>query len=107
MDILVYIRTYLRSLTRGVIRIAPEDDLLDLVQNAVRLLGIPLTLFPSLVRQVALHNVKEGYSLVLQLRNLVLCNAGLAGGDIPIHALNEDIYHIITGISNMPQAVQP
>jgi hypothetical protein len=31
----------------------------------------------------------------------------MAGGDIPIHALNEDIYHIIIGISNMQQAVQP
>ena len=77
------------------------------MQNAVRLLKIPLALFPSLVRKVALQNVKERNSLVLQLRKLVLGNAGLAGGNIPIHALNEDIYHSITWISNMQQLVQP
>jgi hypothetical protein len=52
---------------RGVIRIAPKDDLPDLVQNAVRHLKIPFALFPSLVGQVALQNVKEGHSLVLRL----------------------------------------
>ena len=46
-----YIGTNLWGLTRGVIRISPQDDLQDLVQNAVRLLEIPLRLFPCLVRQ--------------------------------------------------------
>ncbi len=76
------------------------------VQNAVSLLEIPLALFPSLVRQIALQKVKELNSLLLQPWKLVLSNAGLAGGDIPIHAANEDIYDISTGISNMRQAVQ-
>jgi hypothetical protein len=86
---------YLRSLTRGVIRIAPQDDLSDLVQNAVRLLKIPLLLFPSLIRQVALQKVEELNSLVLQLRKLFLGNTGLAGGDIPFHAPDEDIYQAL------------
>jgi hypothetical protein len=80
------------------------------VQNAVRLLKIPSALFPSLVRQIAHQKVKELIaqlnSLVLQSRKLVLGYAGLAGGDIPIHAANEDINNISTGISNMRQAVQ-
>jgi hypothetical protein len=44
----------------------------------------------------------------VQLGELGLWNTvtGLASGDIPVHALNEDIYHIVTGISNMQQAVQ-
>jgi hypothetical protein len=42
----------------------------------------------------------------LQLGKLCLWNAGLARGDIPVHALNEDIHNIISGISNMLQAMQ-
>ena len=76
------------------------------MQNAVSLLKIPLALFTSLVRQIALQKVKELNSLVLQPRKLVLGYAGLAGGDIPFHTANEDIYDISTGISNMRQAVQ-
>ncbi len=44
-------------------RITPQNDLPDLVQNAVSLLKIPLALFPSLVRQIALQKVKELNSL--------------------------------------------
>jgi hypothetical protein len=101
---LVY--TYLRSLTSCVIGITPQDDLPDLVQNAVSLLKIPLALFTSLVRQIALQKVKELNSLVLYPRELVLGYAGLAGGDIPFHTANEDFNDISTGISNMRQAVQ-
>ena len=52
--------THLRRLTRAVVRIAPQDDLPDLMQNAVRLLEIPLPLFASLVRQVSLQEVNRG-----------------------------------------------
>ncbi len=67
----------------------------------MRLLEIPLPLFACLVRQVQLQEVPERNSLVLQLGKLCLWNKGLASGDIPAHALNEDIHHIVTGISNM------
>jgi hypothetical protein len=59
MDILVYIRTYLRSLTRCVIEITPQDDLPDTVQNAVSLLKIPLAVFASLVRQIVLQKARS------------------------------------------------
>jgi hypothetical protein len=62
-----YIRTYVRSLTSCVIGITPQDDLPDLVQNAVSLLKIPLAFFPSLVRQIALQKVEELNSLALVL----------------------------------------
>jgi hypothetical protein len=64
------------------------------VQNAVSLLKIPLALFPSLVRQIALQKVKELNSLVLQPRKLVLGYVGLAGGDIAFHIANGDINDI-------------
>ncbi len=70
------------------------------------LLKIPLALFPSLVRKIALQEVKELNSLVLQPRKLILGYAGLVGGNIPFHTANEDINNISTGISNMRQAVQ-
>jgi hypothetical protein len=100
--------TYLWSLTRGVIRITPQDDLrlLDLLQNAVCLLKFPLPLFACLVRQVPLQEVQKCNSLFLQFGKLCLWNAGLARGDIPVQALNEDIHYIITGISNMRQTMQ-
>jgi hypothetical protein len=98
--------TYLRSLTRGVIRITPQDDLPDLVQNAVCLLKNPLPLFACLVRQVPLQEVQKCDSLYLQFGKLCLWNAGLARGDIPVHVLKEDIYYVITGICNMRQTTQ-
>ena len=52
--------THLRRLTRAIVGIAPQDDLPDLVQNAVSLFEIPLPLFASLVRQVSLQ---EGHGV--------------------------------------------
>ncbi len=63
------------------------------------LLKIPSALFPSLVRQIAHQKVKELNRLVLQPRKLVLGYAGLAGGDIPFHAANEDINDISTELA--------
>ena len=73
-------------MTRGVVRISPQDDLQDLVQNAVLLLEIPLRLFPCLVRQVPLQEVEKSNSLVLQFRELGLWNTGLVSGYNPAHA---------------------
>ena len=98
--------THLRRLTRAIVGIAPQDDLPDLVQNAVSLFEIPLPLFASLVRQVSLQEVKKLNSLVLQLGELILWYTGLASGDIPFHARNEDIHHVGTWIRNMLQAAQ-
>jgi hypothetical protein len=42
----------------------------------------------------------------VQLGELCLWNTRLASGDIPVHALNEDLHHFGTGISNMLQAAQ-
>ena len=100
--------THLRRLTRAIVGIAPQDDLPDLVQNAVSLFEIPLPLFASLVRQVSPQEVKKLNSLVLQLGELILWYTGLASGDIPFHALarNEDIHHVCTWIRNMLQAAQ-
>ena len=98
--------THLRRLTRAIVGIAPQDDLPDLVQNAVSLFEIPLPLFASLVRQVSLQEVKKLNSLVLQLGELILWYTGLASGNIPFHAQNEDIHHVGTWIRNMLQAAQ-
>ena len=93
--------THLQRLTRAVVGIAPQDDLPDLMQDAVLLLEIPLPLFASLVRQVSLQEVKKLNSLVMQLRELILWYTGLASGNIPFHAQNEDIHHVGTWIRNM------
>jgi hypothetical protein len=53
----VHTPTYLGCLARCVIRIAPQHNFSDLVQNAVRLFEIPLALFACLVRQLLLEEV--------------------------------------------------
>ena len=67
---------------------------------------IPLGLFASLVRQVSLENVKEIYSLLVQFGKVRLGNTGLASGNVPVHALNEYLNHLVTGIRNVGQAVE-
>ena len=98
--------THLKRLTRAIVGIAPQDDLPDLVQNAVGLLEFPLPLFPCLIRQVPLQDVQKSNSLFVQLGELCLWNTRLASGDIPVHALNENIHHLITGIGHVLHAVQ-
>ena len=68
----VYINicNYLRCLTRGVIRVSPQHNFADLVQNAMGLFKIPLGLFPCLIREVFLQKVKKIYCFLLQFRQL-------------------------------------
>ena len=42
----------------------------------------------------------------MQLWKVCLGDTGLARGDVPVHALNQHFHDIVTGISNMRQAVQ-
>ncbi len=72
-----------------VVRIAPQDDLPDLVQNAAGLLEIPLPLSPCLVRQVLLQEVEKSNSLVVQLGELCLWNTRLASGDILVSGIRD------------------
>ena len=67
---------------------------------------ISLGLFPGLIREVFLKDVKKINCILLQFRHLWLWNAWLARRDIPIHALNENFYNLVTGISNVRQFVQ-
>jgi hypothetical protein len=76
------------------------------MQNAVSFLEIPLPLFTCLVWEVFLQEIKEINSLLVQLWKVCLGDTGLARGDVPVHALNQYLHNIVTGISNMRQAVQ-
>jgi hypothetical protein len=98
--------TYLRRLTRGVVRIPPQNDLPYLVKNAVRLLKIPFGLFARLIRQVLLQDVKEINCLLLQVGKLCLGDKGLASSNVPVHAMDENFHHIIAWIRNMRQPMQ-
>ena len=98
--------TYLWCLTRGVIRVSPQYNFADLMQNAVGLFKIPLALFPSLIREVFLKKVKKIDCFLLQFWQLWLWNACLARRDVPIHALSEYLHNLVTGISYVRQFVQ-
>ena len=76
------------------------------MQNAVCFLKIPLALFTRLVWEVFLQEIKEVNSLLVQFWKVSHWNSGLARRYVPVHALNQYLHHIITGISNMRQAVQ-
>jgi O-antigen ligase len=101
-----YAITYLWCLARSVVRVAPQHDLTDLMQNAVSFLEIPLALFTCLVREVFLQEIEKVNRLLRQLWKVCLGDSGLARGDVPVHALNQYLHNIVTGISNMLQAVQ-
>ncbi len=98
--------TFLGSLARSVVRIAPQHDFTDLVQNAVSFLEIPLALFTCLIWEVFLQEIEKVHRLLVQLWKVCLGDPGLARGDVPVHALNQYLHNIVTGIINMLQAVQ-
>ena len=106
LNVYIHVCTYLWCLTRGVIRVSPQHNFADLMQNAVCLFKIPLGLLPCLIREVFLKEVKKINCFLLQLGQLCLWNACLARRDVPIHALNEYLYNLVTGISNMRQFVR-
>jgi hypothetical protein len=58
-DVYIHICTYLWCLTQGVIRVSSQHNFADLVQNAMVLFKIPLGLFPGLIREVFLQEVKK------------------------------------------------
>ncbi len=72
----------------------------------MRLLEIPLGLFACLVCQTLLEEVEEFDSLMVEIGKLGLWNTGPARSDIPVHALNEYLHVLVTGIRNMRQATQ-
>jgi hypothetical protein len=55
----IHICNYLWCLTRGVIRVSPQHNFADLVQNAMGLSKIPLGPFPCLIREVFLQEIKK------------------------------------------------
>jgi hypothetical protein len=67
----------------------------------VHLLEISLGLFICLIWQVLLEEVEECNSLLVQIWKLRLWNTGLARSYIPVHALNENLHDLVTGIRNM------
>ncbi len=67
-DVYVHICTYLWCLTQGVIQVSPQQNFADLVQNAMGLFKIPLGLFPGLIREVFLQEIKKIDRFLLQFR---------------------------------------
>jgi hypothetical protein len=72
----------------------------------VCLLKIPLSLFACLVGKVFLKEVEEINCLLVQVWKVRLRNAFLASGYIPVHALDQHLNHLITGIRNWRQAIE-
>ena len=77
------------------------------MQNTVCFLEIPTSLFPCLIRQILLEEIKKFNSLLVQVGQLSLWNTGLARCNIPVHAFYENLDDLFTGVGNMRQAVQP
>jgi hypothetical protein len=102
----VYVITYLWCLAQSVVRVAPQHDLTDLMDNAVSFLEIPLALFTCPVREVFLQEIEKVNRLLVQLWEVCLGDSGPATGDVPVHALNQYFHNFVTGIGNMRQAMQ-
>ena len=54
------------TLTAGIVRVAPHDNLTDLVQYAVCFIEVPASLLTTLAREVALQEVQQLHSHFLQ-----------------------------------------
>jgi hypothetical protein len=54
------------TLAVGVIRVAPHDDLTDLVQDAMGLVKIPNPLLAAFVREITLQQLQEIHSLLMK-----------------------------------------
>ncbi len=67
---------------------------------------IPLGLFPSLIREVFFCRRSRRSIDFCCDSGLCLWNAWLARRNVPIHALNEYLHNLVTGISNVRQFVQ-
>jgi hypothetical protein len=71
------------------------------VKNTVCFLEIPSGLFPCLLWQILLEEIKEVNSFVMQFRKFRLWNVGMARCYIPLHALYENLNHLVSQVRNM------
>ena len=88
----------LRTLARGVVAVAPHDNVTDLMQDAVRLLKVLAAFLSTLLGKIGLQEIQKIYSVLVQVRKLRLADRTRAGGHIPLHALDEDLNNVVTGV---------
>jgi hypothetical protein len=91
----------LSTLTAGIIRVAPHDNLTDLVQDTVRFIKVPASLLTTLVREVALQQFQEFHSHLLQPRYVIVSQSTFTAANIPLHALDEDLHDLVTGVRDV------
>ena len=89
------------TLTAGIIRVAPYDNLTDLVQDAACFIKVPTSTLATLVRQVALQEVQQIHCHFLQVYKVCVRDSTPATANIPLHSLNEDLNDLVTGIGDV------
>jgi hypothetical protein len=63
------------TLAAGVVRVAPHDDLTDLVQDAMGFIKIPTSLLATFVREITLQELQEIHSLGMKGSKAALMRA--------------------------------
>ena len=94
------------TLTAGIIRVAPHYNLADLVQDAVCFIKVPTSLLTTLVRQLALQEVQQIHCHFLQVFKVCVRDSTPATANIPLHALDEDLDDLVTGVGDVRYAMK-
>ena len=63
--------------------------------------------FTGFLWEIPQEEIKKFNSLLVQVGKLSLWNTGLKQCTIPVHAFYENLDHLVTGVRNMWQAMQP
>ena len=75
-------------LTAGIIRVAPHDNLTDIVQDAVCFIKVPTSLLTTHVRLVVLHEFQQIHCHFLQVCKVCVRDSTQATANIPLRALD-------------------
>ena len=90
VDVCVYC-----TLTAGIIRVAPDDNFTDLMQDAVCFIKVPTFLLTTLVRKRSNRSTAFLQASKVGVRELTLMTA-----KIPLNALDEDLYDLVSGVGD-------
>ena len=77
------------------------------MQYAVCFIEVPASLFTTLVREVSLQEVQQIHSHLLQASKIGFRELTPTTANIPLHALDEDLHDLVTGVRDVREAVKP
>jgi hypothetical protein len=97
------------TLAAGVVRVAPHDDLTDLVRDAMGFIKVSAFLLATFIRKVALQQFQEIHSALMEGSKAfrpLRPDATLTTQHVPLHKHDQHLHHIVTRVGDVIQAVK-